>query len=698
MYPVIQRLLRVPFVRDLATMQVGQVIVMGCSFLSSILYVRLLGISGYGQYAIVGAFTGIIGPFTNLGQQTTTLTFLAEAYSRGNRRSMAEVLHYYLVFACLTAIVLAVLIPLLPLFSTIFYGTTTIGRLAQLVFFATICDIPFIAMTIALQVVRRIKLLTLLTNGTIVVQLLLTCALLLLGWGVPGMLIASLVTSIIFSCIGIGMYGHMWEAQGLPGVKEVLAINGMGHLWRYGRDGLLIALDKNLGNLYPNVFLFALSILVPQEVLALIRLAIKLAGLPISFVLSNISRLSSSVIPSLVHQGPEILSSNLRKLVQSTVVLHAVVSMATIIVAVPLIPIVYGDAFRPAIFPFIVITLLQLTFSLHSFTTPIYRLASKTIISSAINFFALSLGLGLFLLLSPALSPVRALYVGLAAYHLCASFIIVPALLIIRNLGKSDADGPGRHANAQSHMQEKWNSRAQNNAYAAVMTGKTDWTPEEYDRTGEEHMRELILPMLQRIGWTSNLHRTALDLGCGTGRMTKWLGQRFGSAIGTDVSEIMIAQARQDHHEPNLTFIATNGIDLSPVPDASIDFCFSFAALQHVPRRSYVLENLREVCRVLKPTGWARIELRGAPGNPPGHVLWFKGLERCYIALVLWRGMLPIPFFRSYNTLYGACFREEEISDFLVRLGCKDVTTHCLGGRHLWIEWNKPSEESGTSA
>ncbi|MDO8648448.1 MAG: hypothetical protein Q7R81_01565 [Candidatus Peregrinibacteria bacterium] len=83
------RTTRLPFVRDVTTMQMGRLVTIGSSFIASILYVRFLGLGGYGEYAVVLAYTGTVGLFTNLGQQATTLTFFAEAYGRKDREAQA---------------------------------------------------------------------------------------------------------------------------------------------------------------------------------------------------------------------------------------------------------------------------------------------------------------------------------------------------------------------------------------------------------------------------------------------------------------------------------------------------------------------------------------------------------------------------------------------------------------------------------
>ena len=185
---------RIPFVRDVTTMQMGRLVTIGCSFLASILYVRFLGLGGYGDYAVVLAYTGTVGLVTNLGQQATTLTFFAEAYGRKDRTAQAMVFNYYIVTSLAAAGLLILLALASPGITGWIYGKNSIGVLAGLVFLSSICELPFIFVSIALQTVREIRLLTILENSKTMTQLFVAVTL-SAGLGVTGLLMSSLVAA-----------------------------------------------------------------------------------------------------------------------------------------------------------------------------------------------------------------------------------------------------------------------------------------------------------------------------------------------------------------------------------------------------------------------------------------------------------------------------------------------------------------------
>lgn len=432
------RISKIPFVRDVTTMQAGRLVTIASSFLASILYVRYLGLAGYGEYAVVLAYTGTVGLFTNLGQQATTLTFFAEAYGRKDTAAGARVMHYYLVTSAGAAMLLGILAMLSPLLTEWIYGRSAIGLLAGIVFVSSICELPFIFVSIVLQTVREIRLLTLLENGKTLLQLAIAVGLLAAGFGVPGLLSSSLGAAAVFSMIGFGLFPHLRKRHGLPGIRDAIRHGDVSHLARYGKDGVWIAVDKSLGNLYPNIFLFVFSTQVTPAVVGLLRLGMKLADLPASFVLSGISRLASSAVPVMIGKGKTALRASLTKLIKNTAALHLGVSLAAAVFVPPLLPVVYGSNFEPAVYPFLVILVLNLSLAFHAIATPILRISSQIHIAATLNAVATVIGIGLFFGLEFVMRPMWALYVSLAMYHLIIALTFIPVVHTLRRATLQD--------------------------------------------------------------------------------------------------------------------------------------------------------------------------------------------------------------------------------------------------------------------
>ncbi len=116
-----------------------------------------------------------------------------------------------------------------------------------------------------------------------------------------------------------------------------------------------------------------------------------------------------------------------------------------------------------------------------------------------------------------------------------------------------------------------------------------------------------------------------LDLGCGTGIVTRVLRERLGGAarvIGLDANPQMIAKARQltpevDWHEGNAMAL--------PFPDASFDLVLCQEMLQFANDRAAAL---REVLRVLAPGGRLLISTWRPRAEQPFHDALGKVAER----------------------------------------------------------------------
>lgn len=419
--------MKIGFVRDVATLQIGVLVGFVCSFISSILYVRFLGIEGYGRYAIVMAFSGLFAFITNLGQQQTTLTFFSEAYAQKSKAGMATALRYYMIMTFMNWAVHIALLFLYPLLSQWIYGDPELGNLARLISIASMIDPIANFFLLSLQTVRRIKLLTVLQYSQNILQV--SCAALFLwyGYGIAGVLWSSIIGSVALLSVAVVLWPKMRRNEGLPGISEAWEQPTDKRLWAHFRDGIWIAVDKNLGKQYPGVFLFLLSLFAPTTVVGLVRLAFRLADLPTTFGIGSVSALATSVIPQIVGGHTPNWRQTLRRLFTHSMALHAALSFGALLIAPPLIPIVYGTAARVAVYPFIVIVLVHLIVPTQAMITPYLRLRSRVWVGTIFNTVATLGGMGVFLLGNSFFGRITfALYAGLVFYHVINAFVMIP--------------------------------------------------------------------------------------------------------------------------------------------------------------------------------------------------------------------------------------------------------------------------------
>jgi SAM-dependent methyltransferase len=100
-----------------------------------------------------------------------------------------------------------------------------------------------------------------------------------------------------------------------------------------------------------------------------------------------------------------------------------------------------------------------------------------------------------------------------------------------------------------------------------------------------------------------------VEVGCGPGRMTGLLAERFDRVLALDVSPAMLARARDAVPAANVDFRAIGGERLDGVDDEIADALVCYLVLQHLPSRGVVLGYLREFARVLRPDGEAFVQL-----------------------------------------------------------------------------------------
>jgi ubiquinone/menaquinone biosynthesis C-methylase UbiE len=109
-----------------------------------------------------------------------------------------------------------------------------------------------------------------------------------------------------------------------------------------------------------------------------------------------------------------------------------------------------------------------------------------------------------------------------------------------------------------------------------------------------------------------------LDLGCGTGRLCLHFARKGYDCVGVDLSEEMLARAREATRGLAIDYRKANLVDLSVLPDTSFDYAAClFSTLGMVrghENRTKVLEN---AYRLLKPGG--RFVLHA-------HNRWHRGL------------------------------------------------------------------------
>jgi ubiquinone/menaquinone biosynthesis C-methylase UbiE len=144
---------------------------------------------------------------------------------------------------------------------------------------------------------------------------------------------------------------------------------------------------------------------------------------------------------------------------------------------------------------------------------------------------------------------------------------------------------------------------------------------QEFLSTGEGFASG-ILGHCDELGLAQQRER-ALDFGCGVGRVTGPLAQRFAEALGLDVSESMITTARELHtDQPNCRFEVQRSTDLRQYPDASFDLVLCVLVLQHLSSQGAILTYLAEFARLVRSGGALVVQLPSIVAPPSPRPSW----------------------------------------------------------------------------
>jgi ubiquinone/menaquinone biosynthesis C-methylase UbiE len=129
------------------------------------------------------------------------------------------------------------------------------------------------------------------------------------------------------------------------------------------------------------------------------------------------------------------------------------------------------------------------------------------------------------------------------------------------------------------------------------------WNENAFFQSGRDEIAQ-VLRLLDGQGLSPRFG-TALDFGCGIGRLTHALGERFERVHGVDISPTMIAMAREKNRVGSRVTYHVNATESLPMlATGSVDFIYSNIVLQHIPRHA-AEQYVREFGRVMAPGGIA---------------------------------------------------------------------------------------------
>ena len=346
------RLLRIKFVRDTITLQVGKLALAVIDVAARLILIRGLGTDNYGVWALVGTMYGLLMFFNITGLGLSTLTRLAESLAAGDRDETRDLMAFFVQVSLLVAaIACAVAFAFGPAFAEVTYGNRYVGELMRLYTLVLFLQPVYQLMLLVLQSHRSMRAYAVLENGGVVVDGVLVVAVVLLGWGAAGVVAAYLLSALVKAVGSLWAYRRLQARWGdrLPTIGEILSAARRNSPRPYWRFGVALALDKNLSSLFT---------LLPQQLVGMWHgeaaagfLKLALSGLERPYliftgVLTNLA----AQVPAEVGQGDfRRLQRNFRRVATWVAPASLAVFGAFALAAPIAVPILVGEEYIPVI-------------------------------------------------------------------------------------------------------------------------------------------------------------------------------------------------------------------------------------------------------------------------------------------------------------------------------------------------------------
>lgn len=225
---------------------------------------------------------------------------------------------------------------------------------------------------------------------------------------------------------------------------------------------------------------------------------------------------------------------------------------------------------------------------------------------------------------------------------------------------------------------DQWEQLGRTDALWAILTDPDKknggWDESEFFATGRSEISELMA-RASALGLPA-ARRSALDFGCGVGRLSQALAEYFDEVTGVDIAPAMLERAQRfNRHGDRCRYVLNTQNHLQAFPAACFDLVYSRITLQHLPRRHIQL-YLVEFIRILRPEGLLVFQL------PDRYRNWRYRFSRVLYRLVA-RRLLHRP---DVMEMYG--IPRERVVTLLESHGARvlQVEEDQIAGRE-WLSW-----------
>jgi len=372
----LRRLLAIKFVRDTLALQTGTLISVVVGVASSIILVRGLGGYQYGLYSLMLTMYGLLMTLNLTGLGPSATTQISEAVAAGDRDETARVMAFFIQMSLGVAVIATALtLPFAPGVAARSYDEASIGVLMQIYIFTLFfTPVHNLALTM-LKSVRSMQAYTVFNNLTAVIDAALILAAILIDGTARGVVIVRLVSAIVGAILSLGVYARLQRrfSETLPTLGEVARAVRTTSPRPYWRFGFQLALDKNISQLYTLLPLQMLGMWATPQAAGYLRMALSALERPALFFSGILINMSVQVPADFGRREYARLRANFVRVLKWIVPLSVAVFGTFSLVAPLLVPLVYGEEYRPAVPAIIVLGVYGTVTGIGGIFGPLYR-------------------------------------------------------------------------------------------------------------------------------------------------------------------------------------------------------------------------------------------------------------------------------------------------------------------------------------
>lgn len=415
-----RRLLRRKFVRDTLALQISKIVSAGVSFAASVVVVRLMQPSAFGEWALAASFMAMWQSFNLTGIGPSTVTRLAAAVGAQQPEQVLNLMAFYvrvaLMWAAFSIAALALIGPPLAsrlytvetaLLSASFFPMTlhqpepAVGVIAALFAWALIPDAFYNLALIALQSRRSMQIAAVLENINGFMLAGCVVAALLVSPTAQGMLVGRLIYSYTTMLLALALY-YRERTQGsilYPPLMTILKRARSVPLGPYWRFGFAIALDRSIANFFVQIPLQLVGIFAGREAAGYLGLAMRAINLPNTLASAIFDNMQTVVPQAIGRRDYANLYRNFNRVI-FVLAVGAVGFYGAMVILVHAIGpavarLLYGDSWLPAVPLLAIIALYGAVTTVGGVLGPLYRALELVWQAAAVKAVALAIGLPL---------------------------------------------------------------------------------------------------------------------------------------------------------------------------------------------------------------------------------------------------------------------------------------------------------------